>query len=95
MNINPGPWRPDASQNVAYTGTHGVITNGFGSQTRCVKVTLTTAGFIAFGTAPAATTSDMYMPAGVPDYYRVNPGEKVSAVQSASGGTMYVTEMVT
>lgn len=89
-----GPWRPSTSQNVAYTGTAGTITNAVGSQTRLVKITLTTAGFVAIGQAPTATTSDMYMPAAVPDYYVIAPGEKVSAIQASAGGTMYVTEMI-
>lgn len=85
---------PGTSQNVAYTGTAGVVTNAFGAGTSIVRVVLTTAGFVAFGTGPTATTSDMYMAAGVPEYFGVKKGGsyKVSAVQLSSGGTMYVTE---
>lgn len=89
-----GPWRPETSQSVAYTGTAGTITNPVGSQTRVVRIHVTTAAFVKFGTSPTATTSDMYMAAASTDYFRINPGEKVSAIQSASGGTLYVTEMV-
>lgn len=87
------PFRPGASQSVAYTGTAGTVSNGFGTGVNTVRVVLSTAGFISFGTAPVATTSDMYMPANVPEYFVVTPGQKVSGIQSAAGGTLYVTEM--
>jgi hypothetical protein len=88
-----GPWKPGATQSKAYTGTAGVIDNPIGSGVTIVRVWLTTAGFIAIGSSPTATTSDIPMPANTPEYFVVPPGSKVSAIQSASGGTLYVTEM--
>ena len=81
-------------QSAAYTGTAGVITNAIGTGCHRVRVVLTTTGFIAFGAAPTATTSDHYMVANIPEYFNVRPGEKVSAVQLSSGGTLHVTEIV-
>ena len=80
-------------QSVAYTGTAGVITNAVGSQTRAVMVTVTTAAHIRLGSAPTATTSDPFLVANTPYKIQISPGEKVSAVQSAAGGTLYVTEL--
>lgn len=88
-----GPWRPITSQSVSYTGTAGTISNAVGSQTRVVKLVLTTAGFVAIGASPTATTSDMFVPANETLFIAINPGEKVSAIQLSSGGTLYVTEM--
>ena len=85
--------RPGTTQNVAYTGTHGVVTNGVSVGVNQVRVNCSTAAFIAFGASPAATTSDIFMAAGVPEYFTVSPGQKVSAVQASSGGTLSVTEM--
>jgi len=87
------PWKPGATQVKAYTGTAGVIDNAVSSGINVVRVWLTTAGFIAIGSAPTATTSDIPMPANTPEYFVVPPGAKVSAIQSASGGNLYVTEM--
>lgn len=87
------PMRPGASQTVAYTGTHGVVATAFGSQTRVVRVYTTTAGFVAFGSAPTATTADIPMAANVPEYFIVSPNSKVSAIQLSAGGNLYVTEM--
>lgn len=85
--------RASTTQKVAYTGTAGVITNPVGSYTTLCRIVVTSNAYIAFGTAPTATTSDVYMPANVPEYFTIRPGEKVSAVQDAAGGTLIVTEM--
>ena len=83
------PFRLGTTQTVAYTGTHGVITNAVSANV--VRVWLTTAGYIAIGTAPVATTSDIPMPANTPEYFIVGPGDKVSAIQASAGGNLYVT----
>ncbi len=88
-----GPYKPGTSQVKAYTGTAGVIDNAIGAGTNVVRVFCTTAAYIAFGTAPTATTSDIPVPANTPEYFLISPGHKVSAVQSASGGNLHVTEM--
>lgn len=86
--------RPGTTQSKAYTGTAGVIDNAVGANTRVVRVTTTTDAFIKFGTAPTATTADCFIKANTPEFFRVVPGtDKISAIQSSSGGTLYVTEM--
>ena len=89
-----GTGRLGTSQNVAYTGTAGTISNAFGEGVTKVRVVTTSAAFIAFGQAPTATTSGAYMPAESAEYFTVRPGEKVSAIQLSAGGTLYVTEIV-
>lgn len=86
-------WRAGTSQNVAYTGTAGTITNAVGTYTRFVRIVTTTAAFVKIGKSPTATTSDMYMPAGIPEVFQIGEGEKVSAVQASAGGSLYVTEL--
>jgi len=78
-------------QVVAYTGTAGTSTAIASADT--VRVVLTTAGFVAIGPSPTATTSDIYMPADHVEYFRINKNDKVSAIQSASGGNLHVTPM--
>lgn len=82
---------PSTHQSVAYTTTAGTISNAVKS--KVVRVVCTTAAYIAIGTAPTAGTSDMYMAAEVAEYFRIEPGDKVSARQVAAGGTLHVTEM--
>ena len=80
---------PGTTQKVAYTGTAGNSTAITGAS--IVRVVLTTAGCIKIGNAVTATTSDIYMSAGVPEYFGISEGDRVSAVQSSAGGDMYVT----
>lgn len=87
------PFKPGTTQVVAYTGTAGTIANAIGSGVQVIRVWVSTAGYIAIGASPTATTSDIPMPAGTPEYFIVPPGAKVSAIQASSGGNLYVTEM--
>lgn len=57
-----------------------------------IKVMITTAGFIKIGPSPTATTADIPMAANVPEFFRFAQGDKVSAIQSASGGNLFVME---
>lgn len=86
--------RPKTTQSVAYTATAGTISNAVGSKTTVVRVYCTTDAHIAIGTSPTADTDDMPIAADQPEYFKVNPSDKVSAVQQASGGNLYVTEML-
>jgi hypothetical protein len=89
-----GTARLGAAQNVAYTATVGTITNGVGTQTYKVRVVVTTDAFVTTdGTTPSATNG-AYLPALEPEYFTCSPGQKVSAVQVAAGGTLYVTEVI-
>lgn len=80
-----------ASQNVAYTDT-AAASNALAATTSVVRVVATTNCYIAFGSAPVATTSSTYLPAGVVEYFLVTPGHKVSAIRLADNGTLNVSE---
>lgn len=87
---NQSHYKPGDSQTVAYTGTAGTST-AIGAYTNVVRVLCTTAAFVRFG--GTATTAYMYMPAGVAEYFTINGGDTISAIQSASGGNLHITEM--
>jgi hypothetical protein len=86
-------FRLSTHQSVAYTGTAGTITNAVGAETKTVRVICTSAAYIKIGKNPTATTSDVYVPAGIPEVFRIGAGEKVSAVQASAGGSLHVTEL--
>lgn len=88
-----GTGRLGTVQSVAYTGTAGTIANGVALGTMKVRVCTTTDAFIKISNAPTATTSDVPMFAGLPEYFTINQGEKVSAIQSTASGTLTVVEM--
>ena len=79
-------------QSVAYTGTAGTITNGMGLGIARALISVTTDAYVLQGKSPTATTSSTWLPAGTLLYVTVNPGEKFSAIQSSTGGTLTVTE---
>ena len=86
-------YRLGTHQSVAYSTVAGTIATAVGSQTYAVRVALVTlAGFVKIGDSPTATTSDVYMPAGLPEYFTITPGQKVSAISTGSG-TLHVTEL--
>lgn len=88
-----GTGRLSTHQSKAYTGTAGTIDNVVGSQTRKVRVVVTSAAYVKVGDSPTATTSDVYMPADAPEYFTCTPGQKVSAIQVSAAGTLHVTEI--
>ena len=75
---------------VAYTATAGTTTALVASSV--VRVMTTTDAFIEIGLNPtAAVNTGTYLPAYSPEYFQCPPGSKVSAVQVANGGTLYIT----
>jgi hypothetical protein len=64
---------------------------GSSSGPQLVRVMLSTAGFVAFGRT--ATVRDYPMGAGAPQIFVIQPGQYVSAIQSAANGTLNVVEI--
>lgn len=92
--------RNGTTQAVAYTGTAAASTNAFGAQTYMVRVVANSACHYTFAASPTATTSDPFLPANWVEYVTVTPGQKISAIQAATGGlvtatagTLWVTEL--
>lgn len=85
-----GTPQPAKSVTVAYTATAG--TTAVISSCTVVRVMSTTDAFIEIGLAPTAVVdTGLFLPAYSPEYFACTPGTKVSAVQVANGGTLYVT----
>jgi hypothetical protein len=88
-----GPYRLGTHQKVAFTGTAGTTT-AIASGVNVIRVCATSAGYIKLSTAgTAATVSDIFMPAGIVEYFIVDPGTRVSAIQDTAGGNIHVTEL--
>ena len=67
-----------------------------GNHTRHVRVVATNACWIAFGVSPVAavrSVTSMFLPAGLPEYFWVLPGEQIAVIQDAVGGFLYITEL--
>lgn len=80
-----------ASVTVAYTGVAGT-TAAINKNATSIRVMSTTDCFIEIGTAPTAVANTgLYLPALVPEYFTCPANVKVSAIQVAAGGNLYVT----
>jgi hypothetical protein len=92
-----GTGRLGTKQTVSYTGTAGTIASPIGTETYKVRVLCTTDAYVlnVDGPAFAAVTSSTgaYLPALMPEYFTVSPGQKISAIQVSAGGTLEVVEM--
>lgn len=84
--------RLGTSQDATYTTTAASPAAVVGAGVSRVRILVTTDARIRVGKNPTATTTDTYLPALVPEYVIVSPGENISAVQVSAGGILNVTE---
>ncbi len=86
--------RLGTTQTVSTSTTSAAATNAFGAQTYQIRVVATVATNIKIGNGSVtATTSDPLVPANVPEYFTVTPGQKIAAILGTGTGSLYVTEM--
>lgn len=83
-----GTWQlanqpPVAVENVSFTGTAGTSAAVDG-QVSIIRIVADAACHVSFGTAPTATSSDMYLPANVVEYFGIpiDTEYKVSAIEA-------------
>jgi hypothetical protein len=93
MATIPGVHRYGATQVVAFTGTAAATANGVSTGVNTVRLFSTTLCHIRVGAAPTAVATDIPIPALVEVFMAVTPGQKISAIQDAAGGSLYVTEV--
>lgn len=79
------------TQNRTFTGTTAQ-SSAVGATTNIVRVVATQNCWIKFGASPTATTSDIYLPSGVVEYFKITPGHKIAAIQDSTGGTLNIGE---
>jgi hypothetical protein len=64
------------------------------ANTQIVRVVCSAASYISFSADPTAdTTTSIYMPAGLVEYFAIEPGEKLAVIQDSAAGTVYVQPM--
>lgn len=73
---------------------NAAVLGGFAlTSAQLVLIMCSTAAFVATGPSPTATVIDRPIAANTPTLIQIAPGDKVSAVQSASGGTLNIYEV--
>jgi hypothetical protein len=94
--MNPKPiGRPilNASQVVAFTGTPGVST-AMPRGVTCVRLIASADCFVSItpnGAAPTAAADMLIKANDRPEYFACSVGDKISAIQSSTGGNLYIT----
>jgi hypothetical protein len=83
------------SQNITVAGTTAQATNAFDANTWEIRVCSTTACWINIGVNPTATTGtgSVYLPANWAEFFHVNPGQKIAAIQDTAGGKLNIMEL--
>jgi hypothetical protein len=88
---------PVTIQNVTTaTGASAATATALAKDTVVVRLMATTDTYVAIGTGtPSATSSSMYLPALVPEYFRVDASQtlKVAGLAVTAAGVLNVTEM--
>lgn len=83
----------NSNQSVTYTGTAGQ-TSAVSTTTTKVRIYTTTDALFLIGSNPTATaTNSTPTTAGIPEFWDIDPGQKISFLQQTVGGTAYVTEV--
>lgn len=88
-----GTGRIGITRSITYTAGAGTIGTGFSTGVAKARVVTTTDAFVIIGKDVTASNTCCYMPALVPEYFTVSPGEVLSAIQVTTGGSVYVTEI--
>ena len=77
---------------IPYTGVAGVNSGPIVAQV--VRIRATTNCYVKFSSSSVlAVNTDMYLPANTPEMFSMAEDTYISAIQVASGGTLYVTLM--
>jgi hypothetical protein len=82
---------PGSVQKLTFNGTSAPST-AFGTDVSVVRFFATQNCYLKFGATPVAAATDMYLPAGVIEYFAVTPGQKVAAIQDSTTGVLHICE---
>lgn len=82
---------PSAPQKVTITSS-STQSSAFSANVSVIRIFPTSNCYVKFGSNPTATTSDIYCPGGILQFFGVIPGEKVAVIQDTASGTLHVVE---
>jgi hypothetical protein len=89
-----GTARWGTKRSTTYTGTAGTISQAVSAGVYKIRLLVTTDAyvFVSDGGTAATSSNGAYVPALVPEYVTVTPGQQVSAIQVSSSGTVEFVE---
>lgn len=74
------------------TNSSSQQSSAVGSNCSIVKIFCTQDCYIAIGANPTASATTAFQPGGIQDYFAIQAGWKVAAVQVSVAGIIYITE---
>ena len=86
-------YRWGTTQAVSFTSTSTANTTAFSAGTTTIRVVASTRCHLALGASPTATTSSPALPANLPEYIVISPGQKIAAIRTTTSGTLHVTQV--
>lgn len=85
---------PQASTNITTTVTEPVTHTMAVTGIRTVRIVGSTAIWVDMaGPATDTSTTSMFMPANVPEYFSAYQGINISVIADSASGTVYIVEM--
>lgn len=77
------------------TASASTASQAISAQTRTARIVCSVNCYVAFPVTPivSAATVPMFLPALVPEYFKVTPGTYVQVYSDSQSGTVYVTEV--
>lgn len=84
---------PVKTQTIALGAASAAIADPTTAGVTVVRIISTEPAYIEIGPDPTATTASAYLAANEAEHFTVHPSEKVAALEAATGGIVYVTEM--
>lgn len=99
MSSNQVPAAGTVGFPAIFIGTSHAVTTSGSSQvvsllpsTSLVRLFATKDCFIDIQKTPVATSSRMFLPGGIVEYFGVQPGQNLAVLQVSASGVLYVTE---
>lgn len=69
--------------------------NAISAHVDIIRLVSDVACYIEIGQNPTATTSSIYLPAGIPEYLRVPFNSKIAALAASGSGNLFIAEATT
>ena len=87
------PYRFVSNEKLTTSGGAASNSTAAGATITCFRVATRIDCYVNIGTSVTATSSSMFMPSGVVEYFKVAPGERVSVIAVSDEGEVTVTSM--
>jgi len=82
---------PSSPQKLTVTSS-STQSAAFGESVSVVRLFSTKDCYVKFGSTPTATSSDIFLPGGIIQFFGVVPGEKLAVIRDTADGVLHILE---